>query len=351
MKKRIISLILMLAMVLTFGLTGCGDTGANGDDADAEKYILKIEHLTTEEDSMHLGALYFKEILEDASEGRISVEIYPNKILASSDNEMLEHVRNNSSQMCITPNYIVAATNSELKHPYIFDFPYMFESIEELYAFCDGDMGVALDEEFLELSGGIKTYGPYIPAWYKIGTKNTLNSMADLKGQKIRTTTSKLQLATLKAFGAAPTPVNYGEVFTALQQGTVEGVACSGNLILTDRFYEALNDVAVTNHVAHVLYPCLSKLFYESLPEDLQIVLDESMVEYLEYIREYGETVEEDYLAELEQLVRVKRYTKEELKPWIAGAKSTWSENAEVCGGQEYIDQVQDFLSNYRKEN
>lgn len=346
MRKKWWAFLLGTILVLSLGLSSCGSGGSSENEGGT--YTLKVEHLTTESDSMHQGVLYFKEILEKETDGRIQVELYPNKILSNSDNEMIEHVRNNSSQMCITPNYIVAATNDEIKHPYIFDYPYMFEDFDEIYAFADSEYGQAIDEEFLELSGGIKTYGPYIPAWYKIGTQKSINKMNDLKGLKIRTTTSELQLATIKAFGAAPTPVNYGEVFTALQQGTVTGVACSGNLILTDRFYEALTDVAVTNHVAHVLYPCLSTKFYDSLPEDLQKIVDKCMEEYLAYIRDYGRTVEDDYLKELEKLLNVKYYSDKELQEWKNAAEATWSKNADICGGQEYIDEVQNFLKEYR---
>lgn len=341
MRKKYEFLILIIALLSTFCLTGCG-----GDDA--ETYEMKIAHLCVESDSMHQGALYLEEILEEKSEGRIAVEIFPNKQLSSSDQEMIEACRNGSVEMAITTSFYVASTSTELKHLNIFDYPYLFETSEELYAFCNSELGKSLDQEVLELSNGLKTYGIYTPAWYKIGTVDKpVDSLDDLAGQKIRSTGSDISMATLRAFGANPTLVNYGEVYTALQQGTIDGNATAVNLMLTEKYYEVMPNITVTNQMPHILCPAINVGWYESLPADLQAIVDECMTEYIQWIRDYGVQVEEDSLAELENVANVIYLDDAEKAKFIEAAKPVWEECADVAGA-EYLEEVIAFLEDYR---
>jgi tripartite ATP-independent transporter DctP family solute receptor len=354
MKKRLWPILIALAMLFSLTLIGCGNKDASGGNeatsSDEKPYTLICSHLTVEADSMHIGALKFKEIIEEKSQGRIVVDIFPNKQLASSDNELLEQCRNGSVQMAITTNFIVASLSDDLSTPNIFDFPYMFESSEELYAFANSDLGKAMNDEILEKTNGIMTYGCYSPSWYKIGTtKKPVNKMADLKGVKIRSSTSKMAMAAMNAFGANPTPINYGEVYTALQQGTVFGNATATNLILTEKYYEVMPYICATNHVPHILYPFYNAAWVEALPPDLKTAFEESALEYLDWIREYGMQVEADSLKGLEEVATVTYLDDAALKEFQEAGRSTWADNAEVAGGQEYIDKVSKWLQDYRK--
>ena len=134
MKKKLLVCMLAFALVMSFALTGCGSSGGTEDEGTV--YEMKIAHLTPETDSMHQGALYLEKIIEEKTDGRIDVTIYPNKILASSDAELAEQNRNGSVQVAITtPTYIGALAG--IDHTNIFDFPYVFQSFDELYAYCD----------------------------------------------------------------------------------------------------------------------------------------------------------------------------------------------------------------------
>lgn len=353
MKRKVLLMLLVLVLLFSISLAGCGgaDQTESGGTSD-EVYTMICSHLTVEEDSMHIGALKFKEIIEEKSEGRILVDIYPNKQLASSDNEMIEQCRNNTVQMCITPNFIGASLNSDLKSLYIFDFPYMFESAEELYAFSEGEVGQDMNQSIYDLTNGVMTYGYYSPSWYKVGsTKHPIETVADLKGEKIRTTTAQMAMAVMEAFGANPTPVNYGEVFTALQQGTVNGNATATNLMLTERYYEVMPYITNTNHVPHILYPFYNVEWVESLPDDLRVVFEESAKEYLEWIRNYGEQVEEESLEGLAEVATVTYLTDEAREEFITVGRSIWDENADVVGGKEFLDSAVKWLEEYRAAN
>lgn len=352
MKRKLFVMLLVMVMIFSLSLTGCGDSGNVSSGDDGEVYNLICSHLTVENDSMHIGALKFKEMIEERSDGRILVDIYPNKQLASSDNEMIEQVRNNSVQMCITPNFIVASLNEGLKSLYIFDFPYMFESSDELYAFLDGEIGQAMNQEIYDKTNGVMTYGCYSPSWYKTGsTKKPIETVSDLAGVKIRTTTAKMAMETMSAFGANPTPINYGEVFTALQQGTVNGNATATNLMLTERYYEVMPYITDTNHVPHILYPFYNVEWVESLPEDLHAIFEECALDYLDWIRDYGEKVEKESLEGLEEVATVTYLTDDARKEFIVLGRSIWDKNADVVGGNEFLESSKAWLEDYRAGN
>ena len=168
MKKKTNRVMFLLGLFIVSMLTGCNGSGTtapgaatdepSGEEKENTVYTMNVAHLCVEEDSMHQGALYFEKILEERSDGRIQVDIFPNKVLASSDQELIEACRNGSLQMAITTTFYVGTTSTELKHLNIFEYPYLFETSEELYAFCNSELGLSLDEEVYNLSNGLKTY-------------------------------------------------------------------------------------------------------------------------------------------------------------------------------------------------
>ena len=349
--KKVLLLILTLVLAVGCLLTGCGGEDEAKKQEGGDVYTIKCAHLCTEDDSMHIGAQHFKESIEKASDGRIIVDIYPNKQLATSDPEMIEMCRNGSVQMCITTNYNSCGLNEELKSPYIFDYPYLFESTDELYAVADSEIGT-LDRVFIgELSNGIITFGGYTPSWYQvITTDKKVEQMSDFKGLKIRSPNSTLNVAYLTAFGINPTVVNYGEVYSAMQQGTVDGSFVAANLMCSEKYYEICDYVAKIDITPHYLMPYYNAEFVESLPDDLQEIFNECAEEYLDWIRDYCVGVEEESMATLSENCEVVEFSDEAMEEMREVGRSTWEETADVCGGMDLINEVEEFLEDYRNK-
>jgi TRAP-type C4-dicarboxylate transport system substrate-binding protein len=95
-----------------------------------------------------------------------------------------------------------------------------------------------------------------------------------------------VQMAFINALGANATPVNYGELYTACQQGTVDGLMTSVGLMVSDRFYEVNKYMICSEAMANVHIPLVNVSWYESLPDDLKTIFDESFDEYLTYERQ-----------------------------------------------------------------
>lgn len=227
----------------------------------------------------------------------------------------------------------------------MFDYPYLFENEEELYKVLDSDKFKELSQRLAEITG-VKAYGGYNLGWVQISTnKNPINSPADLKGHKIRTMSSELQMKICEAFGANPTIVNYGEVFTACQQGTVDGIMTSTGLYVSDRFYEVQKYLACVRPIALLHVPIINNSWYESLPDDLKAIFDESMEIYLDGVRQYELDFEAAAVEELKAKgMEVREYTQEEIQAFKDASAKVVIDYADIAG-QEIIDYVKDILN------
>lgn len=352
MKKKLVW-FMALAMAFTLAATGCGgsggaDTGDAGDTggetaAPEETFELKVSHIASETDPIHQGWLLLKETLEEKSGGRITVTVFGNKQLSSSNNEDAEKVQQNIVQATSVPTSSLAALGN-IKEYQVFDYPYLFESEEDLYKVLDSDRFKELSAQLAEVTG-VKAYGGYNLGWVQISTNvKPVNTPADLKGQKIRTMSSELQMEIVKAFGGNPTIINYGEVFTACQQGTVDGIQTSTGLWVSDRFYEVQKYMGCTRAIALLHVPIINNSWYESLPDDLHAVFDESMEIYLDGVRQYELEFEANAIQTLrDKGMEVKEYTPEELQLFKDAAASVIVDKADIAG-QEIIDEVKQIL-------
>ena len=359
-KLRVFAFVLCMTLILSLGLTGCGGSGSGaggnengGDGGSGETYTFKIVNLAAEQDPLNVSYRYLEEQLEEKSEGRIQVEIYANKAISNSDEEQAEMIRSDMAQMTTCPSYIMAAMNSELKQFYIFDIPYLFRTADDIYAYGDSEIGMDMRADLLEKTGNIKAYGPFGIGWVKImSNKSSVEDPATaFKGQKIRTTSSEFYMGVASALGGTPTPISYGEAYTALQQKTVDGIMTSTSLLQSDRFYEVQSSMACIDPYQITHYPIISNSWYESLPDDLKTVFDGCMEEYVGYVRDLEEQAEVDAIKFIaDQGVNVAQYDEAQMQVLIDLCKPMWDSKASLVGGREVIDNAAAFLEEHRAQ-
>ena len=351
--KRKIYLLVSVLLIFVMLFTGCSNSsetkapveqkGNNKEVSNEKVYELKISHVATTTDPIHQGWSFLKETLESKSEGRIKVTIFPNKQLSNSNNEDAEKVQQNIVQMTSVPTSSLAAIG-DIKEYKVFDYPYLFETNEDLYKVIDSEIGDSLSKKLIEKTG-IKAVGAYSLGWCGISTnKGPINSPEDIKGQKIRTLSSDLHIALIKAFGGSATPINYGEVFTALQQGTVDGMMTTTGLYVSDKFYEVQDYLGTVNAVSLLHVPIVNNEWYESLPDDLKAIYDESIDLYLDEVRKYEEEFDAKALQTLKDVgMEVQEYTPEQKQAFIDATANVINENENIAG-KEIIDQVKTKL-------
>lgn len=342
--------LICVVMVFTIVFSGCGGTSETSDQNQEEEqaYKFSIAHIQNDGDPGDVALQYLAEILEERTDGKIETTVYGNKSLAGSDTELGELVRQNSVQCVPVPTHTLAAM-ADIPQYKVFEFPYLFSSWNEIYTLLDSEMA---DEwaKVLEDEAGVCVYDGFVKGWLSIGTKKgPMDTPADFAGQKIRTMATDMQMALINSLGAGATVISYGELYTAAQQGTVDGMLTATSLYKTDRFCEVIDYLSIIRATAHFHIPIVNKQWLDSLPDDLRVIFDECMADYVAKARQVEEAADAKVIESLEkdEGLKIKAYTEEKLIPFKEATKVVWDENYDLPG-EGVMDAVLKYLGKER---
>jgi tripartite ATP-independent transporter DctP family solute receptor len=224
----------------------------------------------------------FKELVEDKTNGQVQVTIFPNAQLGS-EREMAEGVRMGTIQMTtVTSDGTLPAWTPELQ---VFSIPYLFRDRDHAYKVLDGNVGKELGDKLL--AQGLRSLG-----FCELGWRHFTNNVRpiakpeDAKGLKIRVQEAKVWFSLVKALGATPTPIPFGELYTALQQRTVDGQENPVATIRSMKFYEVQKYLTLDGHTYSAGSVLINPKFYDSLSPDIQKAIQDSATEAISYQRE-----------------------------------------------------------------
>ena len=255
--KKLFTLMLALALLaVSFG-------------AMAAEYNLSLGHIQAENDSWHLAALAFKEYVEEHSNGRIAVEVYPNSQLGTEIDQITSILMQSGCDITYT------GESMQTYEPDLgmIGMPYLIQSDEHMEKVLNGEPGKKF-EELMEKCG-LKVIGYFTRGPRYITSNRKIEKVADCQNLLIRTPQSPMTVAAFQALGAKPTPMALSEVFTSLQQGTIEAQENPYAFIQNQSFYEVQKYLIKTAHLRAWVYIAMGKAQFDALPEDLQqVVLD-----------------------------------------------------------------------------
>jgi len=301
--------------------------GVGAADAKPE-YILKVAYVVPEEQSTHVCARdFFKAYVEEKSEGRIKVELYPNAQLGG-DRQAIESVMIGTLEATIPAVAVLA--NFEPKFQ-VFDLPFLFETKAAAYKALDGELGNILADSLPE---GLKIL-VYAENGFRHITNNKgpITSPDDLKGLKIRTMENPVHMDTFRAMGANPTPISFGELYTALQQGTIDAQENPIPLVYTSKFFEVQDYYTLTGHFYAATVIAINDGFFNSLPEDLQQVVQEGANLYREEQRKLSQQQDIEMLEKLKEAgMQVNTLTDEQRQAFVEVTKPVYTKYEDVIG-------------------
>lgn len=292
--------LLLVALITVVVLAACGgssdDSGSGTDDADSastdtdsassdsgdETYTIDFTAVASDSSPQHMGQEKFKELVEERSEGRITVELFPNGQLYSSEVEAYEAVQAGNVEMTMGASEALAGIDKNFSAA---GFPFLFEDEAAAHEALDGELGQALFASLEE--NGIKGL-KFAEAGMRHITNNQrkIESVEDINGLLTRTLENPLHIAIFEALGANASPYAYGELYGALQQNTFHA---QDNPIINTRdmrFYEVQDYLTLSGHMYTSLPVVINLDFFNSLPEDLQTILVEAADEAYDYQRE-----------------------------------------------------------------
>ncbi len=267
--------------------------------AAAADFVLKFSHVVSENTPKGKAALFFEKRLEELSKGKIDVQIYPNSQLYK-DKAVLKAIKLNSVQMACPSFSKFTKTVPQLA---IFDLPFLFKDMNHVHKVQDGEVGQKLKD--LVSAKGFVVLDYWDNAFKQLSSaKKALLMPDDAKGQKFRIMSSKVLEAQFKAVGANPQVMPFSEVYSALQQGVIDGQENTNSNIYTKKFYEVQKDMTLSNHGYLGYLVVMSKKFYDSLPKDLQEAVNTAIKDATAKEREYAAQLDK------EQLDKIKEYAK-----------------------------------------
>lgn len=289
MKKRWIATMLLVFTVLVF--SGCQKEDAADD---VQRYAWPLATASPEDTVTQIYAEEFVDEVERLSDGKVKIQVYPNSTLGG-DRELLESCKDGDIPFVLQNTAPQVTFMPDLA---IFDAPCRFDSIDEVRTKVDDENFYALMENVYQ-KAGYRLLGYADQGFRVMSTNKNITSLADFKGQKIRTMENSFHMAFWKTLKASPTPMTFSEVYIGLQQGTIDAQENPYEVIVSNRLYEQQDYVVNTNHLPHLLSLIVSDEFYNSLPEETQQIITQAA----ETAKEKARTASDERIAEKQKVI------------------------------------------------
>lgn len=285
----------------------------------ARQIVLKLAHGAPESEPYHVGAVALKTQVEAATRERLSVQIFPNNQMGN-ERDVLEGLKLGTIDMQIVAS---ASVTNFVPDFAVFDLPFIWRDHDAFLAALDGDVGKNLAQK--AQSQGFRVLG-----WYELGPRHimtrskVINTFSDLRGLKIRTIPNPVQVEAFAAYGANPTPIAYTELYSALQQGVVDGAEAGNHNYVSQKFYEVAPNWAMVSWVMLAAPVLISERSYANLPRELQEALTEAVrqsvsIERQESTKQQAEALESAIRSGAKIVT-----TEPDRAPFVAASRAVW---------------------------
>jgi tripartite ATP-independent transporter DctP family solute receptor len=276
--SRLFRLGLSTALMVVAGLL---TTAANAQT------VIKLAHDQPESSTHHQAAVKWKELVESRAAGKIKVQIFPASMLGSGV-QMVEQLQAGAIEAASLPTAWVAPLAPSVQ---VLDLPFLFPNRAAAYAVLDGPTGAAILEPLQKVN--IAGVGFWESGFKQFTGNFRIREPSDYQGHKIRTMPAPVIQEQFKAFGAVPTTISFGELYSALQQKVVDGQENPIVTIAAMRFFEVQKHMTLSDHgfIAYVFM--LNKPFLDKLPKEQREILLTAARESTLYQRDLLKKVEE----------------------------------------------------------
>ena len=315
-------------------LWGCSLGLASGAAAEGKSYEISFGHVMPQKHPENLAAERFAEILDEKTEGRISVNIFPSSQLGGS-RELMTSVMNGTIQIASTSTF--GTVNEELL---IVELPYLFTDFGHIKRFVDSDSSEKLLAELD--NSDVHGMGFWPVGFRNIGNnERVVRSPKDLNGLLIRAFENKMLTDTLDALGADVTVLPYPEVYMALQTGTVDGEENPYVNTYEMSFHEVEKYKTETRHIANFEIVAANLNWWNSLPENDQEIIEESFDEASIYYIELQQSADQKYKELLiengMEVVEV-----EDREEWVRAVQPVYEKWSDIFD-QNLVDKIRNM--------
>ena len=299
--KRFFAFILTVVMALSLVACG-GDSTSDSSDSDAVipdgEISLRIGTSASDTSAITQGAQWFADKLNERTGGLVTVKVYSSdSISGGAQAKGIEMLMDGSADMTFHSNLIYSTLDARLN---VISLPWMFDGYEDVDDTLAGGAGDAIANILDEY--GIKVLG-FAQNGFRQITNNVreIKTVADLDSLQIRINNSQMRLNLFQALGADPLNMNFPEVFTALQQGSIDGQETPIDVTYSSNIHEVSKYLSVWNYMYDSFILGINKVTFESFSPELQQIIIETADEACTYQRQLIRENEETQLAEIEE--------------------------------------------------
>ncbi len=233
--------------------------------------VIRLGHTGAANHHFQTISEQFAEIVSERTDGEITIEVYPSDQLGSQT-QLVEGTLLGTNDMVLTSDAVLSNFVPDVG---IINLPFIFRDADHVRTALDGEVGQ-------DLSALVEKQGAVVVGWWENGfrhitnSRNPIETPDDIEGMKLRVPEGPVFISTFEALGANPTPISFGELYSALQLGVVDGQENPPAHILTQKFYEVQDYVSRTGHIYLSSPVIINKNLLESLSEEHQSVILET---------------------------------------------------------------------------
>jgi C4-dicarboxylate-binding protein DctP len=321
-----------LASTAMFAVIAALGSGAAYAQCDSGETVIKFSHVVTEQTPKGQAAKVFADRVNSELDGEVCVEVYPNTQLYNDDKVL---------QAMLLGDVQMAAPSLSKFEQYtlqyrIFDLPFLFDDIESVDRFQQGETGQAMLAAMEDK--GLKGLGYWHNGMKQLSANKPLLEPEDAKGLKFRIQESDVLEAQFEALGANPQKMAFSEVYLALQQGVVDGQENTWSNILTQKFHEVQDGITETNHGVIDYLVVTSTEFWDGLDDDVRGKLEQIFTEVTTESNAKSNELNQQAREEIAGAgVEIRELTPEQRQKWVDAMKPVWDEFADDIG-QDNID-------------
>lgn len=237
-------------------------------------YQLNVSIALSPQDPIAQALGSAKQAIEERSEGELTIQIFPNSQLGS-DEDVIEQIRSGANIAILVDAGRLSEYQPELG---ILSAPYLVEDHRDYSQITTSPLYLDWVEGLAETSGLRLLNYNWFQGSRQMLTQNEVTTPEDLNGVRVRTINSPVWVKTIEAMGATPTPLPWSEVYSALQLGSIDGAEAQLTAAEGQNLHEVITHVALTNHIHLMTGIATSEQWYQALPDELRLILDEELL-------------------------------------------------------------------------
>ncbi len=282
------------------------------------------------------GNREFLRVLKAELGDKIQIEYYPNGTLGNSVEALVGGLQTDTFQMM---DYAIGSYASYTNAFQPLDIPYLVTSSDDAFEQLNGKAGEIMGAKLTADTGIKPLFFNIIGMRQMTNSKRPITKPEDIKGLKLRTQSNTIQMDGLSAFGCSIQSIPFTELFTALQQGVVDGQENPIETIYAYQFADVQKYLSLTNHLCGANAVVCSQAWYDKQSDEVKAAIDKAAKEAIAYSKTEFDASQDETLEELKKIIEVNELSAEDLAAFQEVAKTAWPKLANDIGA-DYVNEV-----------